>query len=318
MDNEVVFSWKRVKVYLKMYWWIIAVTFILGLIMMIIGIKNNMSANQIDESITVHKTIYLLSLEENPGTLSTASVIGDYLTVLNTKEFSQEIESKLQTEEIKQKKELFKITAARIDNSNCFTIDIEMDSKDDAKKAAEIVAETLKNSLEMYQDKVEIYNIDENINKLSSDTDTTFMLKDLMVFIGMIILGIIILYVILILDKRVASADELLYLIKSEDITILRKKTDCLKVKAILDDEQDNKIAIIMGKQTEQIINDISNTSVELVSIVEIEKLLEQKSTKAVYLAVKSLKVSRAEIEKVKEIMTIKKIPLKKVFFIES
>ena len=277
MDNEVIFSWKRVRAYLKTYWWIIAVTSILGLIMMIIGIKNNMSANQKDENLTVHKTTYLLSLKENSGTLSTASVIGDYLTVLNTKEFSQEIESKLQTEEIKQKKELFKITAARIDNSNCFTIVIEMDSKEDAGKAAEIVASALKNSLEMYQDKVEIYNINENINKLSSDTDTTFMLKDLMLFIGMIILGIIILYVILILDKRVASADELLYLIKSEDITIVRKRTDCLKVKAILDNEQDNKIAIIMGKQTEQITNDIFDRSVELVSIVEIEKLLEQK-----------------------------------------
>ena len=319
MDKEVVLSWKRIKAYLKMYWWIIAVAAVLGLIMMMIGIKSNIASNQSSDDKVMQKTTFLVSLEENAGTLSTASVIGDYMAVLNTEEFLQKINSKLKDEGIQPKKESYKMEVARIDSSNCFTIDIESDSKQNAEIAAEVVKATLKSSLEMYQDKVEIYEIDKSINKVTTETESSFVLKDLMIFVGMVILGFVIVYLILIFDKRIASADELIHFIKKEDILIIGKKSDYCKIDTLFRDGTNDNTTLILGDQTEELSKEISDKGLECVSIDEAERYLLNKAvTKNIYLAVRSMKTSRTELEKVKEILVLQELAFKKVFFMES
>ena len=206
-NKTMLVSKKRICFYLKRYWWIFVVAFLIGIFALGFSISNRRQDAENRGNNVIYENKVLVTVGKDEKT-SPSAVMSDCQVLLQTKDFEEQLNAGLNK---KTKDEfLVKVELEPVTASDFCTLIVSANTKDIAEKTANI-------ALEFLQERVTKYYPDSNLNKVEynwkdANVDTQdnsiIQFRELLLFAFPIILAVFVVYFIMIMGKEIMTVGE--------------------------------------------------------------------------------------------------------------
>lgn len=206
MNEKVIITKSKIILYCKRFWWIMAVSFLAGLIFFFLGVQNNLKTQERPPAY-VQNCLPVQTSEQNQiGSLSVIS--GNCSVLISAREVQTEINAILERQNIEKIENWSAVTIDNIINSNFFTITVSQ-KENIAGEQIEAIVQVLNRKMQEYDQGIEILTIGEPVISVTEEEQSVILLKDILGVLAGIVLGCFIVYMIMILDNHIADREEM-------------------------------------------------------------------------------------------------------------
>ncbi len=219
-------SKKRIIVYLKRYWWILAISILVGAISVVYNVRNNITERKEIVINAVYESQLIVSLNNN--NLTTASVIGDCEMLLKTEALKNKINSILLDEDCETLKELTNVTLVRGNASNGFKLIVREENEKLCVKISEEIITYLDEQIAQYHSGVRFGVIEgKTITEISQTEEPSLIgLKDILLCIMLVAVACLIVYILMVTGKEILAIEEADSIVQSNRKVLIRKDGD--------------------------------------------------------------------------------------------
>lgn len=302
MNNEKVMTVERLVLYAKKYWWILVLSFLIGLFGMFVSVKSNNSQPQKEVSYVQN---YLPEIIDDEKVASLSLVAGNCKSLLEVTEVQESINSYLDDHGGEAILDWSTIEVESVTNSNFFTITIAQD-KETAEMQIQAITDILNDNLSEYEQNllvVRVGGLQENTRIISAGQ--SIYLKDVLIFFISVAVGVFVVYILALFGKTIADPREVRMLLGQRERVCINKKNISLFTEWLksLDDNRNN--IFIMGKGTGEIsgvINNCGNDNYRLEPIDKYGDVISGDNDSDIYLIIRRMNTSTLEIENIAKI----------------
>lgn len=302
MNNEKVMTVERLVLYAKKYWWILVLSFLIGLFGMFVSVKSNNSQPQKEVSYVQN---YLPEIIDDEKVVSLSLVAGNCKSLLEVTEVQESINSYLDDHGGEAILDWSTIEVESVTNSNFFTITIAQD-KETAEMQIQAITDILNDNLSEYEQNllvVRVGGLQENTRIISAGQ--SIYLKDVLIFFISVAVGVFVVYILALFGKTIADPREVRMLLGQRERVCINKKNISLFTEWLksLDDNRNN--IFIMGKGTGEIsgvINNCGNDNYRLEPIDKYGDVISGDNDSDIYLIIRRMNTSTLEIENIAKI----------------
>lgn len=302
MNNEKVMTVERLVLYAKKYWWILVLSFLIGLFGMFVSVKSNNSQPQKEVSYVQN---YLPEIIDDEKVVSLSLVAGNCKSLLEVTEVQESINSYLDDHGGEAILDWSTIEVESVTNSNFFTITIAQD-KETAEMQIQAITDILNDNLSEYEQNllvVRVGGLQENTRIISAGQ--SIYLKDVLIFFISVAVGVFVVYILALFGKTIADPREVRMLLGQRERVCINKKNISLFTEWLksLDDNRNN--IFIMGKGTGEIsgvINNCGNDNYRLEPIDKYGDAISGDNDSDIYLIIRRMNTSTLEIENIAKI----------------
>ncbi|MDM8125953.1 hypothetical protein [Mediterraneibacter glycyrrhizinilyticus] len=302
MNNEKVMTVERLVLYAKKYWWILVLSFLIGLFGMFLSVKSNNSQPQKEVSYVQN---YLPEIIDDEKVVSLSLAAGNCKSLLEVTEVQESINAYLDDHGGEAISDWSTIEVESVTNSNFFTITIAQD-KETAEMQIQAITDILNDNLSEYEQNllvVRVGGLQENTRIISAGQ--SIYLKDVLIFFISVVVGVFVVYILALFGKTIADPREVRMLLGQIERVCINKKNISLFTEWLksLDDNRNN--IFVMGKGTEQIsdiINNCGNGNYRLEPIDKYGDVISSDNDSDIYLIIRRMNTSTLEIENIAKI----------------
>lgn len=302
MNNEKVMTVERLVLYAKKYWWILVLSFLIGLFGMFVSVKSNNLQPQKEVSYVQN---YLPEIIDDEKVVSLSLVAGNCKSLLEVTEVQESINSYLDDHGGEAILDWSTIEVESVTNSNFFTITIAQD-KETAEMQIQAITDILNDNLSEYEQNllvVRVGGLQENTRIISAGQ--SIYLKDVLIFFISVAVGVFVVYILALFGKTIADPREVRMLLGQRERVCINKKNISLFTEWLksLDDNRNN--IFIMGKGTGEIsgvINNCGNDNYRLEPIDKYGDVISGDNDSDIYLIIRRMNTSTLEIENIAKI----------------
>lgn len=313
MEKEWFITKEKICVYLKKFWWIIAVFSVVGIILFGIGIYQEQYAtreNIMGYTQTLFPQIKDVSTEK---TTSVVAVSDNCTMLLQMSDIQSEINNELKRQGLREIEQWSNIEFAPKLNSSFLSITINSTEKvEKIEKEIIIVLDILNRQMEKYSPNLYLVKVgDIQTVMIETATRTAVELLDIIVLLACICVGIFIVYLIMIFDSHVSGTKELeIILGMKPEICICPKEIEIFDA-WVLAKKDVSDIIFVLGEGVGDIENRVNELEENIYCVKTQEKnygeVIHNRINSKKYLVVKALTTKQSEIDKIMQINQIYK-----------
>lgn len=300
MKNEKVMTIEKFLLYVKKYWWILAISFLLGVAGMLFSMSNN-SIQQKQEKIYTQD--FLPEIIDNEKMVSISYVAGNCKVLLNLPDIQEEINSILEQSGNDPITTWSKVEVDNVENSNFFSVTITQD-KENAEKQIQVITDVLNENLLRYDQNISITRVGDlqEFMQITSSGQRIY-LKDVLVLFGFVCLGLFIIYMIALFGNLVVDLNELRALFGEEEKLCIKNKKNIWMFSQWINSLDSNKNThFIMGKGTEQfseLINSYRDSNFQTESLDKYREVINNIKKDNVFYVIRRMDTNISDLENV-------------------
>lgn len=318
MSGEIVMTKERIIAYIRKYWWIVIISFLLGLFCFFLSINNN--GNQIQEHVSYEQNIIPVILEDEKPT-SITLVRGNCRQLISLEETQEEINDCILSQGGTSISDWSTIEIVNVDDSLIFALSIEQDDIEVAEKQADAIISVLNSKLLQYEQNVELNPIDKlQESKMIIGDEQNVYLKDVLLLFGFFAAGLIIVYLFALFGNVVCDVADVEQILDRSALLSVNKKNFSLMGEWLTSLDQQETTIFLLGNETENVSNEILSQNNKNFIVVPWEQCGEQMRKNPVskkYLVVHYMKDRISDIEKTEKISKLNDVDLDGWIFVK-
>lgn len=313
--NEML-SWERICFYYKKYWYIVIIFGVIAILALCFRISGNINIKETEDEkkIILHETYILEKRMEN--IVSTSGVLADAKVFLNTDSMISYVNAYLEDHKAERISDLSMVTADMIEQSNCISVSIQGDTQHQVEILEEAVRTFWTEKLNEIYGEMEFVVLDEKIKEgveeFEDNQSMVINLSDLIIFGIVFFLGIGIVYFFMILDDRIVTKNELIYVLKCENVFDVMDE-QMFEIWMEHQGDYHDKVKIICGNNLESYVKLLQEKMWE---IEKLDMLFQKDESCTQYLLVKKGHVREKELKRFCEKMSLTEQVLKGALFV--
>lgn len=297
MIEELIITRDKLVTYLKKFWWLLLLCFIIGGIVLGIGVYS--SGNSSEKTISYEQEIIPVKVNKNSmQNITISNIVGNCTTFLNVEEVQKEINDLLESQDEVAITDWEGISLEVLGNSSLFGIKI-MGEQAVVKAQIDAIVTVLNEKMEHYGQEVELVMVGDLKNYVEVEQNRAVLLKDIVIFLAIILCGLICIYLLMVFDRHISSPSEINAVLGKEailqisinDIKLLEEWCKILNKK--------ERTVLLFGDGTEKVQKKLETLRMNNIHITTFEKygetLIKEAAVK-IYLVIKSMETEKGEL----------------------
>lgn len=319
MNEEAIITKETVAAYIKKYWWIIAISFFIGVLCFLLLVRRN--DGEIQENISYEQDIIPVILEDEKP-VSITLIRGNCQRFLGLEEIQEEINSFIISQEGIGIADWSTIKVENVDDSLVFTLSIMQDDKTVAEKQADAIVNILNNKLLQYKQNVELQQINRLQEKRVRVSDgQSIYLQDVLMVFAFLAAGMLIVYMFALFGNKVSNVVSVEKLLHNKASLNVNKKEFSLVSEWLNSLDQQKTTLFVMGTGSETVLHEISshgNKKFIPVSFGQYGNELRKNPDSKKYLVVYCMKDRIPDIQRILKISQMYNVKLDGYIYIKA